>query len=192
MNFHAKTKKNFQKLPLQYLVITLKYWGIEKFLVLLMIDTRYKLFRSQIEMFVNARSREDNWIFLNPSERTENWKLRNKTKWINFGIDIPSQSSLGRCIDMDAKNGRAGQSATYTAFGLVLDTIAEKRHRYYIFQLGTWKIYLPPWYLIPIDHLWFSSQFDPCCLDKIPYNFFLNQSRCQSNYFCSEKNLCYS
>ena len=139
MNFHAKTKKNFQKLPLQYLVFTLKYWGIEKFLVLLMIDTRYKLFRSQIEMFVNARSREDNWIFLNPSGRTENWNLRNKTKWINFGIGVPSQSSLGRCIDMDAKNGRAGQSATYTAFGLVLDTIAEKEAQILRFSIRDMK-----------------------------------------------------
>ena len=90
-----------------------------------MIDTRYKLFRSQIEMFGNAISREDNWIFLNPSERTEKWNIRNETKKISYGIGVPSQSSLGRCIDMGVENGRDGQSATYTAFGLVLDTIAE-------------------------------------------------------------------
>ena len=54
--------------------ITLTFRDIEKFLVLLMIDTRYKLVHSQIEMFVNAKSREDYSIFLNPSERTEKVK----------------------------------------------------------------------------------------------------------------------
>ena len=39
---------------------------------------------------------------------------------------VPSQSSQGRCIDKDAGIGPAGQSATYTAFELVLGTIAEK------------------------------------------------------------------
>ena len=40
---------------------------------------------------------------------------------------VPSQSSQGRCIDKDARIGPAGQSATYTAFELVLGTIAEKK-----------------------------------------------------------------
>ena len=39
---------------------------------------------------------------------------------------VPSQSRQGRCIGKDAGIGPAGQSATYTAFELVLGTIAEK------------------------------------------------------------------
>ena len=46
---------------------------------------------------------------------------RMRSRW------VPSQSSQGRCIGKDARIGPAGQSATYTAFELVLGTIAEKK-----------------------------------------------------------------
>ena len=53
-------------------------------------------------------------------------KLKNCQLRMRVVNGSPSQSRQGRCIGKDAGIGPAGQSATYTAFELVLGTIAEK------------------------------------------------------------------